>query len=1743
MKETKTNIKNLGKRIISFILAFTLLLGGLPILVNNEVKAVDEKLSLYRRKGNFTGSAYFHLKSSSGWSIACEDPDYHPPVENGETITFTTSKVVEVKDSYLKKMIYHINDFVKDVVVAQGWNGQGTFEKENGGVAYSLNQLNNKEKAYHLLHFFLGNYHNTNRSYFREGYLQYIEYLKKKSKAPSYLKLYRLPRGKAYGSKAESTRPSSRPYQDMLIFKFEYTKEFNLRIKKESNNLKLSNSSKKNYSLQGAEFGVYYNRTDAQADRNRIAKLVTNKNGLTNTVKLKVADSENDGKYYFKELKAPKGFKRSNQIVDFTMTNSDRTITFKNSPKSDPLNIMLRKQGDNKKPLAGAEFEVKYYPDSFNRVSDISRYKATKTWTFKTGSRGEFGFREFDQRLGGRISGDTLFKDEHGIPTGAIGTYTFKEIKAPKGFKVDSTIYLARVRDDGSYINFVENGTIYKAPTVINSTQKMQFVLNKEDFLTIKTPQGQNSSLEKAVYNLIRVSDKKVIKTLTTGKNGIVKSGDLELGTYDIVEKTPSKGYTLNPIAIRVTGKADKSGQKYTKDVIQERMNISSLIQAYNKKVDEVNKIKKENGVSNFDKKISERKIELKKSSNPNVYTAEMPDYGRFEIRKTEDKFGNFKPEAGVKFNLYDWKNKLVDTLETNKEGKAFSKILLKGEYTLKQASHKEGMIDLEPVKISIKGGWTVQKFDFVNKTDLKTLQIIKLDEETKKEIPQKGVVFELYYANGNKFVEKIGDKEVSQFVTDEKGKVNITNIKSGAYKLKEIKAPKGYFLDPKGDMIDVKIPDDNGAIKLIVTKVINTPQKGRLILEKTGSKLVDAKLDEKTGITKLKFEDGIIEKSVWELRAKEDIYSGDKKTLIHKKGDLVKKITTLDNKVVSVDNIALGKYTLKEVYAPKNYVLDEKTYDIEFTPQAQEIKLHSITEKKYNERKDLEFNIIKKFENSKYFTRNPKATFGLYLAKDYVENGITLKKDTLLDIKEFKATLKDVVETTEKEPVMKTIKEDVERFEVDEFRKFVKNDLNKPVIKTIEKDIVRITYFDRSLKKNVVVEFNTLEEAKKEITSLSQKLNIKESEFKIDKIKKSDDVITGYEKITEEELIKVHKANTKENLEKVISEIKGRNNSLKVRTIKTTVTKQVFDEEKTQDVVKAKELEVKGKFEKLLIDGEFYIKEIKTHKDYVLDENKHEVKFDFDKTDKKHNQSKAEVITNKLQRLELVVIKTEMGSNKEISVAGAKYRLVAVDEVKGKSIVGEYITDKDGKISVENLDKGVYYLEEVSAPKGYFKDESKHEIDLSKNNDGEEKILEIEDEKIPEIKTNAEDDITGKKTHNPTKVVTIKDKVSFKDLIINKKYVVKGVLMDKATNKPLLDKQGNPYTSELEFIAKTREGFVTLKFNVDGEILRGKTTVVFEDLYRDEKLVYSHRDINDKDQTTKTGNPEVGTRFADVNDEKELLPLGVVEVTDTVSYKDLIVGDEYELKLVVMNKETKKPLLDKDGKEIVVIKKFIAKTKDGQVGVSVNIDLDLIRGISIVAFEELSFKGEVLANHKDINDDNQTIVITDPEIKTKFADFEGQKEVHALKKVKLIDNVYYKDLVAGKEYELKLRIAVKGTNGFIKDDKGEDLVITKKFVADKKEGMIPVEVEVDLSKYEGKEIVAFERLYHNGIEIAIHEDINDKDQTVKVLKNESPKTEDGFNIQNQIFILVSGFISLYIISKIRKVISPSDLS
>ena len=139
----------------------------------------------------------------------------------------------------------------------------------------------------------------------------------------------------------------------------------------------------------------------------------------------------------------------------------------------------------------------------------------------------------------------------------------------------------------------------------------------------------------------------------------------------------------------------------------------------------------------------------------------------------------------------------------------------------------------------------------------------------------------------------------------------------------------------------------------------------------------------------------------------------------------------------------------------------------------------------------------------------------------------------------------------------------------------------------------------------------------------------------------------------------------------------------------------------------------------------------------------------------------------------------------------------------------------------------------------------------------GEEEVTshtDIEDEgqtvafvEGPKIGTTAT--VDGQHTADPTGEITIVDVVEYTGLTPGKTYTISGVLMDKATNQPLLVDDAE-VTAEVEFTPESADGTVELTYTLDASTLAGTTIVVFETLYSDGVEIAAHADINDEAQT-----------------------------------------------------------------------------------------------------------------------------------------------------------------------------------------------------------------------------------------------------------------------------------------------------
>ena len=240
----------------------------------------------------------------------------------------------------------------------------------------------------------------------------------------------------------------------------------------------------------------------------------------------------------------------------------------------------------------------------------------------------------------------------------------------------------------------------------------------------------------------------------------------------------------------------------------------------------------------------------------------------------------------------------------------------------------------------------------------------------------------------------------------------------------------------------------------------------------------------------------------------------------------------------------------------------------------------------------------------------------------------------------------------------------------------------------------------------------------------------------------------------------------------------------------------------------------------------------------------------------------------------------------------------------------------------------------------------------------------------------------------------------------------------------------------------------------------------------------------------------EIGTK-ATVEGEKEVDPLDKVTLTDTVSYTGLVPGKEYKVTGVLMDKKTGEKLLV-NGKEITAETTFIAETKNGSVDVTFIFDATGLHGKGIVVFEDLYRENALLATHADINDEGQTVKIKNPEIGTK-ATADGKKEITA-DKITITDVVSYKDLTPGKEYKLTGVLMNKATNDKLLID-GKEITAEATFTPKATTGEVEMTFTFDARELTAEtEVVVFEKLYRDGIEIAVHADIEDEGQTVKIL-------------------------------------------
>ena len=268
----------------------------------------------------------------------------------------------------------------------------------------------------------------------------------------------------------------------------------------------------------------------------------------------------------------------------------------------------------------------------------------------------------------------------------------------------------------------------------------------------------------------------------------------------------------------------------------------------------------------------------------------------------------------------------------------------------------------------------------------------------------------------------------------------------------------------------------------------------------------------------------------------------------------------------------------------------------------------------------------------------------------------------------------------------------------------------------------------------------------------------------------------------------------------------------------------------------------------------------------------------------------------------------------------------------------------------------------------------------------------------IPRIKTSAYGVDELKVVYANDDITSFSDSIDFVNLEGSTEYTAVGYIMDAATGKPI-EQDGKPLTARSTFTTPASNrgnngvdgvAEVVFEFKNARDILAGKEIVIFEELYigettEKESLIAEHKDLKDKEQKLKF--IKIGTLAYDKEDnDKVFIPDGKYELVDEVSYYNIDIDGEYKLVGTLMDKKTGQPFMDKNGNPIESTTEFTTKDPAGKINVDFVFETDLTN-ISLVVFEELYIKKDgkwyLVEQHKDINDEGQSVKIGSKTVKT----------------------------------------------------------------------------------------------------------------------------------------------------------------
>ena len=406
--------------------------------------------------------------------------------------------------------------------------------------------------------------------------------------------------------------------------------------------------------------------------------------------------------------------------------------------------------------------------------------------------------------------------------------------------------------------------------------------------------------------NVIYYKGDFVIESIkTSGEDASVTTDELWPGVYEIVELTPPVGY--QPTDKHTIVDASSAAQQSKEKVITYESVVCNEIlygcYAFVKFTGD-NEIHDEAGLIETPEPGAVFKVYLKKA-------------GSFDAARVFEK----------------------DTITTDEYGKAATKLLPYGIYTVQQAKAKEGYAIKAPFDIFIRGTESPDNPPSMilnNEAIRYRLKFIKVDAETGKTITLANTAFKLKDANGEYVKQTVHyprTQEIDTFKTDADGTVTLPEtVRYGLYFIEEFTAPEGYLIQT--NELAVFVGDENmnqpGEAYLLEFEIEDAPVMGQIRLEKTGLQLIGFKeKEDRYGNTVMQpiYEEKRLAGATFEVHASEDIV-GKEGTIWFHADELVDTITTTKERPDLSKILPLGRYYLVEVSAPEGFTFDDRHYE-----------------------------------------------------------------------------------------------------------------------------------------------------------------------------------------------------------------------------------------------------------------------------------------------------------------------------------------------------------------------------------------------------------------------------------------------------------------------------------------------------------------------------------------------------------------------------------------------------------------------------------------------------------------------------------------------------------------------------------------------------------------------------------------------------------------------------------------------